>query len=191
VRRLLLRAKRLVANQGGKVRGKPKKLEYGTAVEVAVQTELKAYAKQSVYFKRGVIGSQAYAREFHNVDPRKTEGRRTAAGICLALSGPLRGHAYSMAREIPDGAYCLFGQTRSGSRQGRKLLVWHSGISDPHTGGQYTLKVYTSEKASDGDGWQNTRVILKPLNPKYEPIVLTPGDEGEVRTVAEFVEVVR
>ena len=50
--------------------------------------------------------------------------------------------------------------------------IWHSGIADPHTGGQYTLKVYTSEKAAASDGeWQHTRVVLKPLNPAYEPIV--------------------
>lgn len=30
---------------------------------------------------------------------------------------------------------------------GRRVLVWHSGISDSLTGGHYTLKVYTSEKA--------------------------------------------
>lgn len=97
----------------------------------------------------------------------------------------------SMAPEIPDGAYCLFRQPRGGSRQGRRLLVWHSGIADPHTGGQYTLKVYTSEKATAGDeGWQHTRIILKPLNPVHQPIVLTPADEGEVRVIAEFVEAV-
>lgn len=97
----------------------------------------------------------------------------------------------SMAPEIADGAYCLFRQPRAGSRQGRKLLVWHSGIADPHTGGQYTLKVYTSEKARAGDGdWQHTRIVLKPLNPAHQPIVLTPADEGEVRVIAEFVEVV-
>jgi hypothetical protein len=69
--------------------------------------------------------------------------------------------------------------------------VWHSGISDPQTGGQYTLKVYTSEKAAGPDGgWRHTRIILKPLNPAHEPIVLTPADEGEVRVIGEFVEVI-
>ena len=55
----------------------------------------------------------------------------------------------SMEPEIPDGAYCLFRQPRAGSRQGRRVLVWHSGINDPMTSGHYTLKVYTSEKATD------------------------------------------
>jgi phage repressor protein C with HTH and peptisase S24 domain len=98
----------------------------------------------------------------------------------------------SMAPEIPDGAYCLFRPPRGASRQGRRLLVWHSGIADPHTGGQYTLKVYTSEKAPGGDEeWQHTRIDLKPLNPAHQPIVLSSADEGEVRVIAEFVEVLR
>jgi type III restriction enzyme len=98
----------------------------------------------------------------------------------------------SMEPEIPNGSYCLFRRPPAGSRQGRKLLVWHSGISDPQTGGQYTLKVYMSEKTADaGETWRHTRIVLKPLNPAYEPIVLTPADEGEVRMIGEFVEVVR
>jgi len=97
----------------------------------------------------------------------------------------------SMEPEIPNGSYCLFRQPRGGSRQGRKLLVWHSGISDPHTGGQYTLKVYTSEKALAGEeGWRHTKIVLKPLNPVHQPIELTPESEEQVRVIAEFVDVI-
>ena len=98
----------------------------------------------------------------------------------------------SMSPAIPDGAYCLFRQPRAGSRQGRRLLAWHSGVSDPYTGGQYTLKVYSSKKAEDPEGgWKHVAVTLSPLNPAHEPIELTPKDEGEVRVIAEFVEVLR
>ncbi|MBL4845070.1 MAG: S24 family peptidase [Planctomycetes bacterium] len=95
----------------------------------------------------------------------------------------------SMAPEVPDLAYCLFRVPRAGSRQGRRLLVWHAGRDDPHTGGCYTLKVYTSEKASREDGWEHTRIVLSPLNPAYDPIVLTPEAEGEVGVIAELVQV--
>jgi type III restriction enzyme len=98
----------------------------------------------------------------------------------------------SMEPEVPDGAYCLFRPPRPGSRQGRRLLVWHAGIDDPMTSGHYTLKVYTSEKAAADDGsWQHTRIVLKPLNQEFEPIVLTPKDEGEVRVIAELATVLR
>ena len=96
----------------------------------------------------------------------------------------------SMEPEIPDGAYCLFRTPRAGSRQGKRLLVWHSGIDDPMTSGHYTLKVYTSEKEEAEDGsWRHTRIVLKPLNPDFEPIVLASRDEGEVRVIAEVVGV--
>ena len=53
------------------------------------------------------------------------------------------------------------------------------------------MKVYRSRKvpAEDG-GWRHVEIKLEPLNPKYQPIVLTPTEENEVRILAEFVEVV-
>ncbi|MBL3824115.1 MULTISPECIES: DEAD/DEAH box helicase [unclassified Marinobacter] len=96
----------------------------------------------------------------------------------------------SMEPEIPNGSYCLFRPVPAGTRQNRKLLVWHSGVTDQETGGQYTLKVYSSEKvpAEDGD-WVHHRITLKPLNPAYEPIVLEPDEEGQILAIAEFMEV--
>lgn len=96
----------------------------------------------------------------------------------------------SMEPDIPDGAYCLFRLPRAGSRQGRCLLVWHSSIDDPMTSGRYTLKVYHSEKVAEPDGtWRHTKIVLKPLNPDFEPIVLTAKNEGEVRVIAEVAGV--
>ena len=53
------------------------------------------------------------------------------------------------------------------------------------------MKVYRSRKvpAEDG-GWRHVEITLEPLNPKCQPIVLTPSQEDEVRVIAEFVEVV-
>jgi hypothetical protein len=96
----------------------------------------------------------------------------------------------SMEPLVPDGSYCLFRPVTGGSKQGRKLLVWHSGVTDAETGGQYTLKVYQSQKlASDDEELQNAQVVLAPLNPDFSPIVLDAGDEGAVRAIAEFVRV--
>ncbi|OGH55780.1 MAG: hypothetical protein A3G34_15840 [Candidatus Lindowbacteria bacterium RIFCSPLOWO2_12_FULL_62_27] len=97
----------------------------------------------------------------------------------------------SMEPTIPASAYCLFRRPRPGSRQGRIVFVMHSGVSDPFTGGQYTVKEYSSEKAVDPEtDWHHTRITLKPHNRKYDPIVLTPEAEDEVRVIAEWVEVV-
>lgn len=98
----------------------------------------------------------------------------------------------SMEPDIPDGAYCLFGPPKAGSRNGRTVLVWHEGISDPHTGGQYTVKIYSSEKRGDEDGeWLHTRITLKPRNPAFDPIVLEPAEEGQVRILADVVQAIR
>jgi ATP-dependent helicase YprA (DUF1998 family) len=96
----------------------------------------------------------------------------------------------SMEPLVPDGSYCLFRPVTGGSKQGRKLLVWHSGVTDAETGGQYTLKVYQSQKsAADDEELQNAQVVLTPLNPDFSPIVLDAGEEGMVRAIAEFVRV--
>ena len=58
------------------VRGVPKNLKYGTPVVIEnVTTESADKGTHSIYFNRGVIGSQAYARKFHNTDPRKLKGQ--------------------------------------------------------------------------------------------------------------------
>lgn len=96
----------------------------------------------------------------------------------------------SMEPAIPDGAYCLFRAPVEGTRQGKTVLVQLRDVSDPETDQRFTVKRYESEKATQDDGtsWHR-RIVLKPLNPKFKPIVLTVDDEGTVDVVAELVEV--
>ena len=95
----------------------------------------------------------------------------------------------SMEPTISDGAHCLFAAPVGGSRQGKTVLVQMRDAADPESGERYTVKRYESEKAGDGDSWQHTRITLRPLNPDFEPIVLTGADEGSLKVVAEVVEV--
>jgi SOS-response transcriptional repressor LexA len=98
-----------------------------------------------------------------------------------------RVHGKSMEPEIPDGAYCLFRTPGGGSRQGRYLVVWHSGIDDPVTSGHYTLRIYTSEKEGTSDGsTRHTKILLKPINTEFETIVLMPENEEDVSVIAEL-----
>ena len=59
------------------VTGKPKKLKYGKGVSVEVTTESPDSGEHSMYFNRGVIGSQAYARNWSTapdkLDPAERE----------------------------------------------------------------------------------------------------------------------
>lgn len=72
------------------------------------------------------------------------------------------------------------------------MLVQHRDISDPETGGSYTVKRYRSEKESDGSGsWRHTEIRLLPENPQFEPIILRGVRDDEVHVVAELLEVLR
>jgi len=94
----------------------------------------------------------------------------------------------SMEPSIHDGDYCVFRAKPQGTRQGKIVLAQSRGISDPETGGSFTLKRYRSEKTSDQSGkWKHTQITLEPLNPDYDPIILTPKSEGDVDIVAEYV----
>jgi hypothetical protein len=96
----------------------------------------------------------------------------------------------SMEPRIADGSLCVFRANPQGSRQGKIVLVQHRGVSDPETGGAFTVKRYRSEKVGDGtEQWRHEQITLEPLNPEYRPIVLRPRSEGDVAVVAEFVVV--
>jgi hypothetical protein len=98
----------------------------------------------------------------------------------------------SMNRRIPNGAWCLWRANPPGSRQGKVVLAQHREIDDLELGGRYTVKIYESNKVATGDGgWRHSVVRLKPdsMDPSFEPIVLQDLDDGELRIVAELVEV--
>ncbi len=96
----------------------------------------------------------------------------------------------SMEPRIPDGSLCVFRANVVGSRQNKIVLVQHRGLYDPDHNGSYTIKTYTSEKAYDRDTgqWQHERIVLKPLNPQHNPIVIEDDDNFTV--VGEFIGLV-
>jgi type I restriction enzyme, R subunit len=118
--------------------------------------------------------------EWVAVDPK----RRLRPGIFVAqVVGK------SMEPAIPDGSYCLFRAPVTGTRQGKIVLVQLRDTIDPDNGERYTVKRYLSEKVTDSDSWRHSRITLKPINPDFQPIVITGSEEGELQVVAEFVEV--
>lgn len=99
----------------------------------------------------------------------------------------------SMNRRIQNGAWCLFRANPAGTREGKVVVVQHRSIADPETGGQYTIKVYSSEKvpAEDG-GWRHHRIALRPDSDQsgFEPIVIELGEDEEgFAVVAEMLTV--
>jgi SOS-response transcriptional repressor LexA len=97
---------------------------------------------------------------------------------------------HSMEPTMRDGDYTVFRARPTGTRQGKIVLAQYRGIADPDTGGAFTVKRYSSEKevAEDGD-WRHTRVVLSPLNPDYEPIVVSPDEAESIQILAEFITV--
>ena len=78
-------------------------------------------------------------------------------------------------------------------KDGKILLVQHVDVHDPAYAPGLTVKRYRSEKVVDpvtGE-WRHEAITLEPLNTAHPPIELKLAQEGELRTVAEFVEVLR
>jgi phage repressor protein C with HTH and peptisase S24 domain len=91
----------------------------------------------------------------------------------------------SMEPLIADGAYCLFREVKLPSSPDRPVLVRHGGQADPETGGQYTIKFYRVEKATNGA----RRLALAPQNPAFATLTLGPREAKAVRVIAEVVRV--
>lgn len=95
----------------------------------------------------------------------------------------------SMEPAVPDGAWCLFRAPVEGTREGKTVLVQLRDATDPETDQRYTVKRYRSVKTKTDISWRHEQITLEPLNPDYEPIVLTNADEDGFQVVAELVEV--
>lgn len=91
----------------------------------------------------------------------------------------------SMVPKIKDGDLCVFelyGPENGGSRNGKTVLAKLSGKDDDYLC-EYTIKQYSSEV--DPLTKEHTRITLKPLNTDgYQPIELSPTDEGAVNVIA-------
>lgn len=115
------------------------------------------------------------------------------------LRGPYRSPQYErvmLPMTVLRRFDCVLAPTKArvlaerAKRKGGKLEGDALDMALNKTAGQrYTVKRYESEKEKHGDSWRHTRVTLKPLNPDFEPIVLSDADEQQVQVVAELIEV--
>ena len=98
----------------------------------------------------------------------------------------------SMNRRIPDGAWCLFKAKPGGSRNNKVVIVQHRDIQDQDTGSSFTVKLYSSEKVSDGDGWRHSKIVLSPDSnlDGYGDLVFDDESAGELSVIGELVAVI-
>ena len=99
----------------------------------------------------------------------------------------------SMEDGISSGSWCVFRMYPAGTApsptalDGKRVIVQLREGTDPDTGGQYTLKRWrVVQLGADGSVMQ---VELRPDNPGYKSMRYSAKD-GDLRAVAEFVEVV-
>ncbi len=132
----------------------------------------------------GAFGEGQYAEESGWV---KVEGLGRLNRNMFVIQA--KGH--SMEPRIPDGSLCVFRANVVGSRQNKIVLVQHRGLHDVDYTGSYTIKTYTSEKSFDRETgeWQHERIVLKPINPSYSPIVIDQEDDFTV--IGEFIGLVK
>jgi len=159
-------------------------------------------------FRQKIVDDVEEAKRFHEYLPvysLKAAAGNFGDGIVVQESGWLKvdigkklnrrmfvsnvvGH--SMEPLIPDNSYCLFRIGVEGTRNNKIVLVQHNDISDPDTGGKYTIKKYTSIKKYNEDGtWEHEEIILHPLNNSYKPIIISNPEVGEFNVIAEFIQV--
>ncbi len=99
----------------------------------------------------------------------------------------------SMETAIPDGSWALFRLFPEGvppaatALDGRRVVVQLRDATDPETGGSYTLKRWRVTATSPDGGAAD--IELRPDNPGFNPIRMRRED-GEIRVIAEFLEVV-
>jgi hypothetical protein len=95
----------------------------------------------------------------------------------------------SMEPLVPDGSLCVFRYSVVGTRQGKLLLIQHLAASD--SGGEFTVKRYTSSKTVGEEGWRHERIRLEPLNPDFPAWDLDPSEleDGPYRVRGEFIRV--
>jgi hypothetical protein len=155
------------------------KLEQEISENLKYADYLPVYSLEAVAGKFGE-GMEVEEEGWLKVDIRKKLNRRMFIAKVV-------GH--SMEPRIPNNSYCVFRAGVEGSRQGKIVLVQHNDISDPDTGGKYTVKKYTSKKQITDDSWEHEEITLLPLNKKYEPIKIPNSEEGEFMVIAEFIDV--
>jgi SOS-response transcriptional repressor LexA len=98
----------------------------------------------------------------------------------------------SMNRRIPNGSWCLFREPSVGTRDGKVVLVQSRSVQDHDNGGQFTVKIYRSEKVASEELWSHQVISLEPdsFDSRFKALVLTGDEQTDLRVVGEFVAVV-
>lgn len=134
-----------------------------------------------LYSLRAACGS------FENGGIPEAEGWLDATGLGFSPDAKrhfiIHAKGKSMLPLIKDGDLCVFEWCEEAVANGDITLTQCLDIDEDY-GERYTIKRYYSEKGAGEDGSQNSRILLRPLNPDFDTIELVP--DKAYRTVGVF-----
>ena len=98
----------------------------------------------------------------------------------------------SMNRRIPNGSWCLFREPTAESRNGKVVIVQSRDIQDPDNGGQYTVKIYKSDKNVTEDSWSHRNISLEPdsMDFNFKTLTLNSDVSNDLRVIGEYVGII-
>lgn len=98
---------------------------------------------------------------------------------------------HSMEPTIYDGDLCVFRANPGGSRQNKIVLAQHHNFYDSDYSGSFSIKIYSSRKEFDNEGyWKHESIVLQPINKDYKDIIINESDADDYRLIGEFVGVI-
>lgn len=120
-----------------------------------------------------------------------THSNSSSASLGDLCALAVKNSYFSLNRRIPNGSWCLFREPSPGSRNGKVVIIQSRDIQDPDTGGQYTVKIYRSEKAETEDSWTQSLIRLEPdaNDPAFQTLVLEPDCPTDLQVIGEFVAI--
>lgn len=149
--------------------------------DLGMQTE--GFAKPGYVPVTTLTAAIAHAGAIDSVDVitwAKVPGRRATSGRAYIA----RATSDAMEPLVPQSAWCLFGPVRSGSLEGRVLLVGHDEIVLEDLTGAPLRRVSRVEQVEGG-----VRVELAWSRPENSTRALVLRNVGELRAIGELVRV--
>ena len=155
--------------------GTPGKLREGPRVSVRVRTESELGSTHSVFFNRGAIASQEYARRFLNIAPDKLEGDEQAAAYRWLSRGLLEALLAFIGRAAgPE--FALHGAIYEFKRT--EVL---SALRDAAARGAATKIVYDGIPRENGARAANEQAIAEHAHPG--PLHPAPARDADAQQV--------
>lgn len=163
-----------------------KKVDHSPRIEFEVNDDVKYIDYLPLYSLKAACGAFG---EWQVVDEKgwvKVDG----VGNLSRNMFVVKAIGHSMDPRIMNDDLCVFRANVVGSRNNKIVLVQHNDHYDSENEGSYSIKKYTSEKIYDKETgeWLHERIVLKPLNSDYAPIIIEKDDGFMV--IGEFLGVV-